>query len=67
MNPIVFHDYEGFSAKFKDNPKTTDECWTPKDIYEAVLQYVGEIYPLEGKQILRPFYPGGDYEHAEYP
>ena len=67
MNPIVFHDYEGFLAKFKENPKTTDECWTPKDVYEAVLKYVGEIYPLEGKQILRPFYPGGDYEHAEYP
>lgn len=61
MNPIVFHDYEGFLAKFKDNPKTTDECWTPKDVYEAVLKFVGEIYPLEGKQILRPFYPGGDY------
>lgn len=67
MNPIVFHDYEGFLAKFTENPKTTDECWTPKDVYEAVLEYVGEIYPLEGKQILRPFYPGGDYEHAEYP
>ena len=47
MNPIVFHDYEGFLAKFKENPKTTDECWTPKDVYEAVLKYVGEIYPLE--------------------
>lgn len=67
MNPIVFHDYEDFLAKFTENPKTTDECWTPKDVYEAVLKYVGEIYPLEGKQILRPFYPGGDYEHAEYP
>lgn len=67
MNPIVFHDYESFLAKFKENPKTTDECWTPKDVYEAVLKYVGEIYSLEGKQILRPFYPGGDYERAEYP
>lgn len=66
-NPIVFNDYESFLAKFKDNPKTTDECWTPKDVYEAVLKYVGEVFPLEGKQILRPFYPGGDYEHAEYP
>ena len=66
-NPIVFNDYESFLAKFKENPKTTDECWTPKDVYEAVLKYVGEVYPLEGKQILRPFYPGGDYEHAEYP
>lgn len=66
-NPIVFNDYESFLAKFKENPKTTDECWTPKDVYEAVVKYVGEVYPLEGKQILRPFYPGGDYEHAEYP
>ncbi len=31
------------------------------------MKYVDEVYPLEGKQILRPFYPGGDYEHAEYP
>lgn len=60
-NPIVFNDYESFLAKFKENPKTTDECWTPKDVYEAVVKYVGEVYPLEGKQILRPFYPGGDY------
>ena len=22
---------------------------------------------LEGKEIIRPFYPGGDYENAEYP
>ena len=66
-NPIVFHDYESFIAKFTDNPRTTDECYTPRDVYEAVVKYVGEVYPLEGKQILRPFYPGGDYEHAEYP
>ena len=39
----------------------------PPDIYEAVLSYVRSIYPMEGKEVLRPFYPGGDYEHAEYP
>ena len=66
-NPIVFHDYESFIAKFTDNPRTTDECYTPRDVYEAVVKYVGEVYPLEDKQILRPFYPSGDYEHAEYP
>ena len=26
-NPIVFHDYEGFVAKFADKPKTTDDCY----------------------------------------
>ena len=66
-NPIVFRDYESFVAKFADNPKTTDDCYTPQDIYEAVVRYVGEICNLSGKQILRPFYPGGDYENAEYP
>lgn len=67
QNPIVFHDYESFIAKFTNHPRTTDECYTPRDVYEAVVKYVGEVCPLEGKQILRPFYPGGDYEHADYP
>ena len=67
QNPIVFHDYESYVAKFKDGPKTTDDTYTPKDVYEAVLQYVGEVYDMTGKQVLRPFYPGGDYENAEYP
>lgn len=66
-NPIVFNDYDSFIAKFTEKPKTTDECWTPRDVYEAVVQYVGEICDLTGKQILRPFYPGGDYANAEYP
>ena len=66
-NPIVFHDYESYVAKFQDKEKTTDDTYTPKDIYEAVLDYVRSIYPMEGKEVLRPFYPGGDYEKAEYP
>lgn len=64
---IVFHDYESYVAKFQNKEKTTDDTYTPKDIYEAVLDYVRSIYPMEGKEVLRPFYPGGDYERAEYP
>ena len=67
QNPIVFHDYESFIAKFADNPKTTDDCYTPQDVYEAVVEYVGTVVDLTGKQILRPFFPGGDYENDEYP
>ena len=67
QNPIVFNDYESFIAKFTDRPKTTDECWTPQDVYEAVVRYVGTVTDLTGKVICRPFYPGGDYETAEYP
>lgn len=32
---VVFHDYESFIKKFSDNPKTTDDCFTPQDVYEA--------------------------------
>ena len=62
-----FYDYESFLKKFTDAPKTTDDCYTPPDVYEAVLRYVGSIYDMKGKKILRPFYPGGDYVRAEYP
>lgn len=67
-NPIVFHDYESYIAKFRDLPKTTDDTYTPPDVYEAVLQYLREEGKLTAAHtILRPFYPGGDYERAEYP
>lgn len=66
-NPIVFHDYESYVAKFQNKEKTTDDTYTPRDVYEAVLEYVRSIYPMEGKEVLRPFYPGGDYRHAIYP
>ena len=62
-----FYDYESFLKKFTDAPKTSDDCYTPPDVYEAVLRYVGSIYDLKGKKILRPFYPGGDYMRADYP
>ena len=66
-NPIVFHDYESYIAKFRDVEKTTDDTYTPRDVYEAVCQYVDETVGLAGHEILRPFYPGGDYKQAEYP
>lgn len=66
-NPIVFHDYESYVAKFQNKKKTTDDTYTPPDVYDAVLHYVGTIYDMSGKEVLRPFYPGGDYRHAVYP
>ena len=58
--------YEQFIERHKPK-KTTDDCYTPEDVYNAVVEYVDSLISLRGKQILRPFYPGGDYEHAEYP
>ena len=59
-------DYEAFVEKFKPK-KTTDDCYTPPHVYAEILKWVTKEYHLEGREILRPFYPGGDYERCEYP
>ena len=62
-----FNDYEKFITKFKA-AKTTDDCYTPQPIYEAVVDYVFRKGNLpEDTEIVRPFRPGGDYTAEEYP
>lgn len=64
----IFEDYDAFVAKFdKDAPKTTDDCFTPQPVYEAVLDWLRQQVNIEGRAIVRPFYPGGDYQKYEYP
>lgn len=58
--------YEEFVEKFKPK-KTTDDCYTPDDVYTTIRDYFVDYFHLEGRKIVRPFYPGGDYEHYEYP
>lgn len=61
-----FEDYEGFVEKFKPK-KTIDDCYTPQPVYDALLKWIDDnIMPLSGVEIVRPFYPGGDYEHFDY-
>lgn len=62
----AFYDYEGFIGKFKPK-KTTDDCYTPQEIYNEVLAFVKEHCGISGRPVVRPFYPGGDYERYEYP
>lgn len=64
-----FTDYDGFVEKFKKSKhkKTTDDCYTPAEVYEAVLRFVGEISDIKGRPVVRPFYPGGDYMNYDYP
>ena len=58
-------DYGEFTDKFK--PKlTTDDCYTPVEVYEAVLGWLREKVDLSGANIVRPFWPGGDYEAYDY-
>ncbi len=62
----LFTDYEGFVDKFEDK-KTTDDCYTPKEVMDIIIDYVNDKYPLKDMQIIRPFFPGGDFESIDYP
>lgn len=59
-------EYAEFIEKFKPK-KTTDDCFTPGNIYEAVKAWAVNEYGLQGRPVIRPFYPGGDYESEYYP
>ena len=59
-------EYQAFLDKFKPK-KTTDDCYTPPRIYDAVLDWAVQEYGLQERMIVRPFYPGGDYENYPYP
>lgn len=60
-------EYEMFIEKFKPK-KTTDDCFTPRLVYEAVKNWVINEYGIPNEaQIVRPFYPGGDYKKHKYP
>ena len=58
-------EYQAFLEKFEAK-KTTDDCYTPDNIYDVVKKWCIERYGLKGKKILRPFYPGGDYQKEDY-
>ena len=57
--------YEEFVEKFKPK-KTTDDCYTPDIVYKAVSDWVSNEYNLNACDFVRPFYPGGDFEHFDY-
>lgn len=63
----TFGEYDKFVDKFK--PKlTTDDCYTPQPVYDAIKDWVFKRWNLPADtQVLRPFKPGGDFEHEDYP
>lgn len=71
-NEILSHGnkretYEQFVDKFKPK-KTTDDCYTPAEVYEAVKDWAMNKFGIpEDAKIIRPFWPGGDYRQAKYP
>ena len=57
--------YEEFVEKFKPK-KTTDDCYTPPEIYEAVKNWACKEYGIKLDSIVRPFWPGKDYKCFDY-
>lgn len=57
--------YKEFVTKF-EHKKTTDDCYTPAEVYDTVLDWVRKHCDIEGARVVRPFYPGGDYERYPY-
>ena len=58
--------YEAFKDKFKPK-KTTDDCYTPQVVYDAVAAWVAKEYGQDPERFVRPFWPGGDYQAEQYP
>lgn len=58
-------EYNEFLDKF-ELKKTTDDCYTPDLVYEAVAEWVRKEYGVKRSQMVRPFYPGGDYQKERY-
>ena len=58
--------YEEFVEKFKPK-KTTDDCYTPPPVYDAIKNWACEEYGMNPEKIVRRFWPGGDYEKFDYP
>lgn len=60
-------EYAAFVGKFKPK-KTTDDCYTPPAVYDAVVGWLRSEGLIDAATpIVRPFYPGGDYQRAAYP
>ena len=57
--------YQQFVDKFKPK-KTTDDCYTPPAVYDAVAGWVANEFGVSRDRFVRPFYPGGDFEGYQY-
>ena len=58
-------EYDAFGEKFKPK-KTTDDCYTPPNVYEVVADYVAEHYGVDKNNFMRPFVPNGDFKKEKY-
>jgi len=59
------NDYDGFTQKFEAK-KTTDDCYTPPIVYDAIANWVAAEYGVKREDFVRPFYPGYNYQTFDY-
>ena len=59
-------EYKAFVEKFKPK-KTTDDCYTPPEVFDCVAEWASKRYGFPIHSIVRPFWPGGDYVTFDYP
>jgi len=57
--------YDEFVDKFKPR-HTTDDCFTPPNVYAVVLDWAAKKYGFDKECAVRPFCPGGDYQAFHY-
>jgi hypothetical protein len=58
-------EYKEFVAKFEVK-HTTDDCYTPEVVYDAVADWVAQTYGVSRSRFKRPFVPGGNYQQEHY-
>lgn len=58
--------YEEWLNKFSETLKTSDDTFTPANVYKTVYEWADKHYHISGRPIERPFYPGGDYRNYKY-
>ena len=58
--------YEEYVEKFKQK-RTKDDTFTPPEVYDAVKDWVVKEYGLEGREVIRPFWPDADFTQTDYP
>ena len=57
--------YDEFVDKFKPR-HSSDDTHTPPNVYEAILAWAERRYGIDRSDVIRPFFPGGDYANARY-
>jgi len=58
-------NYDEFVDKFKHR-HTTDDCFTPPNVYQVVLDWAAKKYGFDPSCVVRPFCPDGDYQAFDY-